>query len=143
MSTTKSIIQIRGTKLAAMLANSIYYAFYTIIIIFTVAKFTDNEILNIIIKIIITFITNMLGTFISMTIIEKLRKDKLWKIELTTHTEYAEEIHQQLKAIPHSFIIINDKHTVFAVYCETGHDSDHVKNICAKYKVKYFISEHV
>lgn len=140
-STVKSIVQVKGTKLAATIVNSIYYAFYTVVVIFMVAEFTDNYVLNILIKVIITGITNLIGTWASMTLIEHFRKDKLWKIDITVHTQFAEEIHQQLKAVPHSFITITDRHTVFTFYCAKKEDSKLVKTVGDKYQAKYFVSE--
>ena len=136
MSTTKSIIQIKGTKLMAAIANSLYYAFYTIVVIFTVSE------INIWIKMGVTFIANLIGTYLSMLILDRLRKDKLWKIEVTVPTANNDEIHAQLKSIPHSYIVLTNKHTVFTFYCATSKDSSRVKQLVNKYDAKYFVSEN-
>ena len=136
MSTTKSIIQIKGTKLMAAIANSLYYAFYTIVVIFTVSE------INIWIKMGVTFIANLIGTYLSMLILDRLRKDKLWKIEVTVPTASTDEIHAQLKSIPHSYIVLTNKHTVFTFYCATSKDSSRVKQLVNKYDAKYFVSEN-
>ena len=136
MSTTKSIIQIKGTKLMAAIANSLYYAFYTIVVIFTVSE------INIWIKMGVTFIANLIGTYLSMLILDRLRKDKLWKIEVTVPTANTDEIHAQLKSIPHSYIVLTNKHTVFTFYCATSKDSSRVKQLVNKYDAKYFVSEN-
>lgn len=135
-STIKTVIQIRGNKISATLANSLYYAFYTIVVVFMVASFP------IWVKILITFFANLIGTFLSMSLLEHLRKDKLWKIDVTVDTISAEEIHQLLKDVPHSFITITDKRTVFTFYCATGNESKKVKKIVDKYNAKYFVSEN-
>ena len=136
MSTAKSIIQIKGTKLMAAIANSLYYAFYTIVVIFTVSE------INIWIKMGVTFVANLIGTYLSMLILDRLRKDKLWKIEVTVPTANNDEIHAQLKSIPHSYIVLTDKHTVFTFYCATSKDSAMVKQLVNKYDAKYFVSEN-
>ena len=136
MSTTKSIIQIKGTKLMAAIANSLYYAFYTIVVIFTVSE------INIWIKMGVTFVANLIGTYLSMLILDRLRKDKLWKIEVTVPTANSEEIHAQLKSIPHSYIILTNKHTVVTFYCATSKESSMVKQLVNKYDAKYFVSEN-
>ena len=136
MSTTKSIIQIKGTKLMAAIANSLYYAFYTIVVIFTVSE------INIWIKMGVTFVANLIGTYLSMLILDRLRKDKLWKIEVTVPTANNDEIHAQLKSIPHSYIVLTNKHTVFTFYCATGKESSMVKQLVNKYDAKYFVSEN-
>ena len=136
MSTAKSIIQIKGTKLMAAIANSLYYAFYTIVVIFTVSE------INIWIKMGVTFIANLIGTYLSMLILDRLRKDKLWKIEVTVPTANNDEIHAQLKSIPHSYIVLTNKHTVFTFYCATSKDSAMVKQLVNKYDAKYFVSEN-
>ena len=136
MSTTKSIIQIKGTKLMAAIANSLYYAFYTIVVIFTVSE------INIWIKMGVTFVANLIGTYLSMLILDRLRKDKLWKIEVTVPTANTDEIHAQLKSIPHSYIVLTNKHTVFTFYCAISKDSSRVKQLVNKYDAKYFVSEN-
>lgn len=141
-STVKTIMQIKGTKLAATIANSVYYAFYTIVVIFMVADFVPDPVWNIAIKVIVTGVTNLIGTYVSMTILEHIRKDKLWKIDITVNTKFSEEIHRQLKSVPHSFIVVTDKHTIFTFYCATKEDSKQVKEIGDKYNAKYFVSEN-
>ena len=136
MSTAKSIIQIKGTKWMAAIANSLYYAFYTIVVIFTVSE------INILIKMGVTFVANLIGTYLSMLILDRLRKDKLWKIEVTVPTANNDEIHAQLKSIPHSYIVLTNKHTVFTFYCATSKDSSMVKQLVNKYDAKYFVSEN-
>ena len=120
----------------AAIANSLYYAFYTIVVIFTVSE------INIWIKMGVTFIANLIGTYLSMLILDRLRKDKLWKIEVTVPTASTDEIHAQLKSIPHSYIVLTNKHTVFTFYCATSKDSSKVKQLVNKYDAKYFVSEN-
>ena len=70
---------------------------------------------------------------------EKAEKDKLWKIELTVPTEYIEIVDRI--EVPHSYIQLSDKHTVFNFYCATPKETKAVKHITQLFDAKYFISE--
>ena len=89
----------------------------------------------------LTIITNIIGVYASLWIMEKFTKDKLWKIELTIPTEALEEVDKKLVHIPHSYIRLSDKHTVFNFYCATQKESAEVKEIVNDYNAKYFVAE--
>lgn len=77
LNTVKSILTIKSTKLVASIASAITYAVYVFVLIYTVADF------SIYVKAGLTAITNFVGTYISMAILDRLRKDRIWKIEAT------------------------------------------------------------
>ena len=70
----------------------------------------------------------------------KVKKDVLWKIEVTVGNEVAEELHNRMANIPHSYIPVG-KNTLFNFYCETSKESNEVKHIVKEYNAKYFIAE--
>ena len=59
-----------------------------------------------------------------------------------TESLFDDEIHAQLKSIPHSYIVLTNKHTVFTFYCATSKESSIVKQLVNKYDAKYFVSEN-
>lgn len=136
-STIKNIITIKGDKLLSSLANAFYYGFYTVVVVFTMCDLPLWE------KMVITAIANFVGVYIVKYFDEKLEKEKLWKIEATIPTQYTEEADALLKSldIPHSFIKLSPKYTVFNIYCATRAESSNVKNLINKYDAKYFVSE--
>ena len=72
---------------------------------------------------------------------ELARKEKLWKIEMTVPTKYRAAVDFDLREVPHSYIEISDKHTLFNFYCATQAESKKVKDIVAQYGAKYFVAE--
>lgn len=136
LSVMKSIIQVKGTKIMASVFNAVYFSLYVIIVMYMVAD------MNVWAKIAITFAANLIGTYIAMTILEKMRKDRLWKIEATIGTSDAEILHKELSAISHSYIIITDKKTLFTFYCATKEESKKVRDALKKRNARYFVSEN-
>jgi len=136
-STIRSITTIKSGKTVASLISGGYFAFYNIMLIYTVMDFPMWE------KCVITFVCNVVGVWIVKWIEEKMRKDKLWKVEITVPTKDSETIDYELtnNFIPHSYIKISDKHTLFSCYCARQDQTAIVTNIFAKYDAKYFASE--
>lgn len=134
-STIRSITTIKSGKTVASLVSGGYFAFYNVMLIYTVMDFPLWE------KCVITFVCNVIGVWIVKLIEEKMRKDKLWKVEVTIPTKYYNAVDFDLKDIPHSYITISDKHTLFNFYCATQKDTEKVTKICNQYSAKYFASE--
>lgn len=134
-STVRSITTIKSGKILASLISGGYFAFYNIMLIYTVADFPMWQ------KCTITFFCNVLGVWIVKFLEEKMQKDKLWKVEATVPTKYLTTIDVELHDIPHSYIELSDKHTLFNFYCATQADSAKVKQVIDKYGAKYFVAE--
>ena len=75
--TVKSLCTINGGKLMAAVANAVAYGLYTVVVIYMVCELPMWE------KVVIIGGCNFVMVFIVKAIEEKLRKDKLWKIEVT------------------------------------------------------------
>lgn len=137
-STIRSITTIKSGKTIASLISGGYFAFYNIMLIYTVANFPMWE------KCLITFCCNVAGVWIVKFFEDKMRKDKLWKIELTTKTKNADAISKVLKNLDISFNCYgteNGKDTVFNIFCIDKKQSSAIKDLCTQFKVKYFVSE--
>lgn len=134
-STIRSITTIKSGKLVASLISGGYFAFYNIMLIYTVAEFPMWQ------KCIITFVCNVIGVFVVKWAEEKAQKDRLWKIECTIPTEYLKALDFDLREVPHSYIRLSDKHTLFNFYCATQKESAQVKAIADQYNAKYFVAE--
>lgn len=146
LSTIKTVIQIKGNKISATIANSVYYAFYTVVVIFMTSNFGYGSTWDLVIKVVVTFVSNLIGTYVGMSIMDHLRKDKLWKIEASVLSEYTTSIHNELndKQVKHSYIENIGKYSIFNIYCETKEDSSIAKQVLKELtngSVKYFISE--
>lgn len=136
LSTIKSILTVNGGKVSASLINAITYGFYSYVIVLTSA---DG--MPIWLKMAITAVCNFVGVYLVKLIEEKARKDRLWKVELTVPTKYTNTIDFDLHDVPHSYIELSDKHTLFNFYCATQKESAKVKAIANQYEAKYFVAE--
>lgn len=136
-STIKSIVTIKGSPFVASMVSALYYGYYNIVLIYTVADFPLWQ------KVIVTFGCNLVGVFAVKYAEEKSRKDKLWKVEATVNTmEEAKEIISLLKEkrIPCNYVDIN-RYVLINCYCATQKQSAGVKNILDLYNAKYFATE--
>ena len=95
-------------------------------------------------KAIVVALCNLIGVYVVKLIEEKMRKDKLWKIELTVKADTAESLEIELDnfEIPYSSLLTNDeKHMIFNIYCATQKESAFVKAIAERFNAKYFVTE--
>ena len=136
-STVRSITTIKSGKAVASLISGGYFAFYNIMLIWTVADFPMWQ------KCLITFICNVIGVWIVKFAEEKMRKDELWKVETSILNSYKEDVKTLLiKAdIPFNYIDGVGKYTIFNIFCSTQEQSTAVKEILKTYRAKYFVSE--
>ena len=136
-STVRSITTIKSGKVVASLISGGYFAFYNIMLIWTVADFPMWQ------KCLITFICNVIGVWIVKFAEEKMRKDELWKVEASILSGCKEDVKTLLiKAdIPFNYIEGIGKYTIFNIFCATQEQSIAVKEILKTYRAKYFVSE--
>ena len=133
--TVKSIATIKCGKTVAAVVNAVAYGLYTVVVVYTVCD------LPLWIKVLVVAVANLVGVYVVKWFEEKSRKDKLWKVECTIPTQYTNAVDFDLKSVPHSYITISDKHTLFNFYCATQKDTQKVKDITRQYDAKYFVSE--
>ncbi len=139
LSTIKSIVTIKGSRCQSIAANTISYTLSAVITIF-VAKAS-----NVIITIGVTLITNIVGVWISMVIIDKVRKDKLWLIQATVAADDFDALVNDLHANGVDFIQIESgwsKRKPIQVYSYTRKQSSLIKRIFKKYDVKFVITQN-
>ena len=138
--TIKTLVTIKGGKLVASLISGGYFAFYNIMMVYTVADFPMWQ------KCLITFVCNVVGVYVVKWSEEKARKDKLWKVEATIPNEGIDPenddciIELRNANLSMNYIDIN-KYILINCYCGTQAESRAVKKILNKYNAKYFVSE--
>ncbi len=114
-STIRSIVTINGNKTVASLISGGYFAFYNVMMIYTVADFPMWQ------KCVITFVCNVIGVWIVKWGEEKARKDKLWKVEMAipNGTNLA-VLKNRIEwcGVPCNYIEVG-KWVMFNCYCET------------------------
>lgn len=135
--TVKSILTIKGGKWTAALVNAIAYGLYTVVVVYMVCD------LPLMLKAGIIAAANLIGVYVVKLIEEKKQKDKLWKVEATVNSKFLENLDYNLtnSFIPHSFVKLSDKHTLFNCYCATKEESKKVKELFEIYEAKFFVSE--
>lgn len=135
-STIRSIVTINGSKAVASLISGGYFAFYNIMMIYTVADFPMWQ------KCVITFVCNVVGVWLVKWGEEKARKDKLWKVEATVKPAEMNAIKTfcTVNNVPFSYIDI-DKYVIFNFYCATQKESVLIKTVLNEHNAKYFVSE--
>lgn len=136
LSTLKSILTVKSTKRVAMFINAITYGFYAIV----VKQLAE---LSIPVTVIVTILTNLIGVYTSMWFLEKIKKDNLWKITVTTPSENLCEIAKELEKenIGYTYFSITERKGVMDIYSETSAQSEIIKEILKDYSVKYCITE--
>lgn len=139
LNTVKSIVTVKGGKTLAAAVNAICFGFYTYIIILTA-----NSDITTLWKIIITAACNFIGVYGVKLTEEKMRKDKMWKIEMTIVDNgfTAAAMHGALieAGIPHHYFNAG-KHAVFSCFCATKADTDKALGVGKIYGAKTFASE--
>ena len=136
-STVRSITTIKSGKVIASLVSGGYYAFYNVMLIYTVADFPMWA------KCLITFICNLIGVWLVKWVEEKIRKDKLWKVEVTVPNGQVESLLADClyMNIEHYSYWDAYNYKVFNFYCATQKESAEVRELLKNYNVKYFVTE--
>lgn len=135
MSTIKTLVTVNANKYVAAIVSAVNYGFNVYIVVLTVCELPLIE------KCLVVGFCNLVGVFVVKLIEEKARKTKLWEIKLTVPTAHLQEIDKKLDNVPHNYIELSDKHTVFTFYCSTKAESARVRDIANHYEARYFVSE--
>ena len=135
--TIKSIATIKCGKWGASVINALAYGLYTYIVVLTMCD------LPLLAKCLIVAGANFVGVYVVKLIEEKMRKDKLWKVEATILRGHTNELHNTLDRlnIPHNYLENVGPYTLFNIYCDTQKESALAKSVLEKYGAKYFVTE--
>lgn len=135
LQTVKSIATVKCGKVVASIVNAITFGVYTVVIIYT------NCELSLWAKVAVVVATNLIGVFIVKLIEEKMRKEKVWKVEFSVK-ENKTEIEKELSENEISFNEYEFKnYTIFNCYCENSKKTEIVKKIVSANSAKYFATE--
>ena len=134
LSSTKSICTVRYGRGINVIANVISYSFYTIVV-------KQTACLPLTVTVLSTAVANALGVWLSYVVLDKLQKDRLWKVEVVVPNKFTEQLHSELKETPHNFIELGPN-TLFNFYCKTKADTSRIIKHCREYKGKFFATEN-
>ena len=139
LNTAKTIIMHKEEKISSSLINAITFGFYAIIVVMTASA------LPLWITIAITVVTNLIGVYGSMWLLDRWKKDSLWEITATVkETPSAEYVRYYLdkEDISYNEIgLLNNKGYVFHIYSETQEQSGYVKKVLDGIGAKYIVHE--
>lgn len=141
-STVKSLVTIKGDKYSASLINGLYYAYYNIVIIYTVAEF------NMLAKCVVTFFANIIGVFIVKFFDEKFKKDTRWVYTVTCEESNSnvKKIYSILKEAGIKSLyseIVEDNLYSMHIFSNTKSESRMIESILDNYKVAFHVVEDV
>lgn len=140
LNTVTNIAKIKCSKLIASITSAICYGFYVIVVVAT----ASNQ--SILVKMALTAITNIVGVYVGMWVMEKMRKDKLWKIEATlTNVNKIKPLKELLTENKLSFNTVQCENgdIIFNIYAKTQKESSIVKQLLNGAGAHYIIHESV
>ena len=136
LSTMKTILTVRSTKVVASIINAVTYGFYAIVV-------KQLASLDLTVTVIVTIATNLIGVYLSMWLMDKMKKDCLWKISVTTKNKSIAkkienfDIEYTMSPIQYK----NETYYSIEIFSKNQKDSSIIKNILNEYKVKYNVTE--
>lgn len=134
LSTMKTLLMVRAGRNSAIAINAICYGFYTLV----VKQLASVDYMT---AVIVTVITNIIGVWLSYVVLDKFKKDKLWRI--TVHLKTKKDYDNCVLALAEYNIkctpITNSND--IDIYSYTQEQSNIIKEILTNYKHKYFVQE--
>lgn len=135
--TIKSLLTVKGGKVMAAVANAIAYGFYTIVVIYMVCELPLWQ------KVVIVGGCNFIGVYVVKLIEEKMRRDKLWKVEVTIPATKKDNLLDECvkRGIDHYNYVDINRYYIFNFFCNTQQESRIVRELLKEFSAKYFVSE--
>ena len=89
-----------------------------------------------------TALTNIIGVWVAKVLLNKMRKDKLWRFTISVRYDDMGDFAKELNAtnLPFGWSM-RGKWVTYDVYAETQNESLIIKELCRKYDAKVFVSE--
>lgn len=139
-STVRSLTTIKCGPWIASIVSALYFSYYNIVLIYTVAEFPLWQ------KCVITGLCNLVGVLIVKMVENKMRKDRLWVFNSTAKTDSTtiKMIHDTLKKMNISSIyneVEKDSLYTMQIFAHTQKESAMVKSVLDNYDVKYHAYE--
>ena len=135
--TFKSVLTIKGTKVSAAFVNGLSYAVNALVI----KKITGIS--NEFIVITLTFITNFVGVYVSLWIMDKIKKDKLWVITLVISEQDSTVFEVDLinESLKFSKLNYTGDTRAYMVFSNNKEESARVNKLIKKYNnVQYTVT---
>lgn len=129
LSTMRSVLTVTANKHISVIANTVSYTFYSAIV-----KLMTGQDMWVVVA--ATFVTNILGVYLADFILNKMKKDKLWKFEIAVPRDISKkfQIHLLKNNIPYTKHTVTKKWAIYHCYCDTQKESQIVMGITMRYK---------
>lgn len=147
LSTIKTVATVKSPFWAAAIVNAIYYGFYTFIIkAIGDANFKEFcgikvTVPSVVIIAIITILTNLIGVYISLKLMDKIKKDDLWLLKVTVMNYDYESFINDLNSKGLKYLLISNTwvdRKPIEIYVYNKEESSIALKIIKKYpKTKY------
>lgn len=139
LNTFKTIIMYKKNIISSANINAITYGFYTVIVVLMAGT------MPLWIKIVATAITNWIGVCISMKILKKFEKDKVWKVELKVPLNYEQQIRELLSTRGVEIFdgLKNEKNILLTCICPSQKESKIIGQIAKAYNTKPLAYQNV
>lgn len=138
LSTIRSVVLIKGSRKTAVIFNVISYTVSSL-----VTGLIAGVVKNVPLICLVTAVTNLTGTWVGLLIIDKVRKDQLWRISATVKSSQFQDLVNDLHRNKVDFITYQTQwteRTPIDVFSKSREESNMIKEIFKKYNVKYTIS---
>lgn len=135
LGTMRSVLTVKSTPLVAVIINTLSYTFYSGIV-----KMTGEQAMAVVLA--TTALTNIIGVWVAKVLLNKMRKDKLWRFTISVRYDDMGDFAKELNAtnLPFGWSM-RGKWVTYDVYAETQNESLIIKELCRKYDAKVFVSE--
>lgn len=136
LGTMRSILTVKSTPFVSMVINTVSYTFYSGIV-----KLVSGQ--DMAVVLITTALTNIIGVYIAQFILNKAKKDKLWRITATLPTDIDSGVivpKLKEKGIA-SVVYVGEDVKLIDIYSKTQGESLVIKEILEPLKVKYSVVE--
>lgn len=138
LSTVKSVMTVNGDKLSASLWNTVSYCVGAV-----VTKMLTQQSFEIII--IVSAVTNMIGTYVGKWILEKMRHERLWTINATIRNRSQKYVEDEFlkRGVQYTLLpAVNDR-MLLCTYSYSKAESSLVKEILDHESVRYTVVESI
>lgn len=137
LNTIKTIIMHKEEKISSSVVNAITYGFYAVIVVMTATA------LPLWITVVITIITNLIGVYVSMWLLEKFKKDTMWEIHATVDEKKVGYLSDELDALEVDYISFRtrEEKEFFVIFSRSQKESKEIKESLDSYGAKYNVCE--
>ena len=139
LNTARVIITVKGGVFLSSIISAMAFGFYTIMTVVIVSSPLDNWV-----KGLITAIVNFFGTYFVKYIEQKVRKDRLWLVDVVIYeknlkyaTDYLNEHEIKFSEMP----ISNSGSHVFHIYSNSKEESSNIRDLLKTFNAKYVVVE--